>query len=180
MKWIAISQSLAVVAAGIVLPFYVVFLQQVGETYTVFAYLYGTFTLAAALTHLWIGGLERWMPARRMLVAGNLLAGAVLLAVPTAARLWQVFVAQILLGVALSLQKSGEKIAVAGATTSARRAEQIGRYHSAVALLTAAGLFASGWLLDTFSVVFLFYVLAAALLAAGLLSLKVPRTTEPA
>lgn len=180
MKWIAISQSVAVVAAGILLPFYIVFLQQFGESYSMFAYLYGTFTLAAALTHLWIGELAQHVSTRTMLVVGNLVAGIVLMAVPSASRLWQVFAAQVVLGFALSLQKSAEKVAVADATTADNRAEQVGRYHFGVALLTAAGLFASGWFLDTFSIVFAFYALAAALVVAGLLSLKVPRVVTTA
>jgi hypothetical protein len=42
-----------------------------------------------------------------------------------------------------------------------------------VALATAAALFGSGWLLDTVSLIFVFYAMAALLVTAGLLSWKV-------
>lgn len=173
MRWIGISQATAVVAAGVILPFYVLFLQEAAGSYSLFAYLYGTFTLAAALTHLWMGAIGQRVSVRVMLVAGNVVAGGVLLLVPSFTALWQVYVAQVVLGTSLALQKSGEKIAVAIATSPERRAAEIGGYHAGVALLTAAALFASGWLLDTLSVVFLFYGMGALLVTAGLLSTKV-------
>lgn len=173
MKWIVASQSTAVVAAGVVLPFYVLFLRESTGSYALFAYLYGTFTLAAALTHLWLGALARVVSVRAMLVTGNLVAGGVLLLVPSAGALWQLYAAQVVLGVALSLQKSGEKIAVAAAVSPEHRAGEIGGYHAVVALATAAALFGTGWLLDTVSVIFVFYAMAALLVAAGLMSWKV-------
>ena len=173
MRWIAVSQSTAVVAAGVVLPFYVLYLQEATRSYSLFAYLYATFTLAAALTHLWMGTIGRVMSVRAMLVVGNVVAGAVLLLVPSFAALWQLYLAQVVLGVAMSMQKSGEKIAVAAVVSPERRAQEIGSYHAVVALFTAAALFATGWLLDTLSLVFVFYAMGALLVLAGLLSTKV-------
>lgn len=173
MKWITVSQSLAVVAAGIILPFYIVVLQDAAHSYTLFAYLYGTFTLSAALTHLWTGALVRRVSVRWMLVLGNLVAALVLIAVPGLREVWQFYVAQIVLGVALSLQKSGEKVAVAHAVSRGSAADDIGRYHAWVAVLTALGLFASGWVLDSVSLVFLFYVTGALLAVAAVLSVRV-------
>lgn len=173
MRWIAISQSLAVVAAGVILPFYILVLQDATHSYALFAYLYGTFTLAAALTHLWIGPLARSVGVRWMLVGGNAVAAAVLIAVPSLQAGWQFYLAQVVLGVALALQKSGEKLAVAHAVAGGTEADAIGRHHAAVALLTAGGLFASGWMLDSVSLVFLFYVVGGLLFVAAALSVRV-------
>lgn len=174
MRWIAISQSVAVVAAGVILPFYILVLQETTDSYALFAYLYGTFTLAAALTHFWIGPLAQRLGVRALLVVGNLVAAVVVAAVPSLRELWQFYVAQVVLGIALSWQKSGEKIAVAAAVRPDRSADQIGRYHAWVALLTAVALFVSGWLLDSVSLVFLFYLVAGLLAVAAALSVKVP------
>lgn len=173
MKWIAISQTFAIVAAGAVLPFYTIYLQQATNSYSVFAFIYATFTLSAALTHLCIGWLSLKVSARTLLVTGNAISGLSLVLVPAISALWQLYVVQIILGSSVSLQKSGEKIAVAAVTHKNTRARLIGNYHAVVAIATAVVLFATGWLLDTFSLIFVFYLAAFWLVIAAILSMKV-------
>jgi MFS family permease len=173
MKWIVISQTIAVVTAGVILPFYIVYLHQAADSYSLFAYLYGSFTLAAALTHFSIGSISKRLNSTHLLVIGNITAGIVLIFVPSLTALWQLYIVQIILGVSMSLQKSAEKIAIADVTKKSSRAHKIGSYHGIVALSTAAALFISGWFLDTFSLLFLFYAAGIGLILAGILSLRV-------
>ncbi len=173
MRWLIVSQTIAVVAAGVILPFYIVFLQQTADSYSLFAYLYASFALAGALTHFCIGSLAKRISPRDMLIIGNLLAGIILLLVPQLDTLLQLYIAQVILGISMSLQKSGEKIAVAAITTAKTRAAQIGNYHAIVSIATAVMLFGTGWLLDTFSLVFIFYIAGVWLIIAGILSVKV-------
>src|SRR6476469_6327164 len=148
MRWLIVSQTIAVVTAGVILPFYIVYLQQASDSYSLFAYLYASFALAGALTHFCIGSLSTRLGYREMLVLGNVIAGIVLVLVPMFGNLLQLYIAQIILGVSMSLQKSGEKIAVAAITSTKTRAAQIGNYHAIVSIVTAVMLFGTGWLLD--------------------------------
>ncbi len=167
LRWIIVSQTLAVVAAGVILPFFIVYLQEATNSYSLFAYLYATFTLAAALTHIWAGRIAARLGVRWMLVIGCIGAGLALLTVPSLTDLWQLYAVQVVLGICLSLQKTGEKVAVASAVRREELAEQIGRYHAVVAVATALMLVVVGWSLDTFSLSVVFYAMAALLIVAG-------------
>lgn len=173
MKWIILSQTVAVVAAGVILPFYIVYLKDAADSYSLFAYLYATFTLAAALTHYWSEKITKILSVRWMLVVGCGVAGLTLFAVPSLDALWQVYVVQVVLGISLSMQKTGEKIAVAASVNRHTRAHKIGEYHAIVAVFTAAMLFASGWFLDTFSLEFMFYIMGMLLIVSAILSSNV-------
>lgn len=173
MKWFIISQSLTAVIAGTILPFYAVFLQQASGSYSLFAYLYASFALAAALTHFAFGRISKIVSLRAMLVVGSIVPGIVLIFIPATSHIWQIYIIQIILGISLALQKSAEKITIAKLAAGDYFEQHVGNYHGIVALSTAIALFASAWLLDTFSVVFLFYMCGIAWIAAGVCTLKV-------
>ncbi|MFD2044632.1 hypothetical protein ACFSTA_08250 [Ornithinibacillus salinisoli] len=51
LKWVVRSQSMLLFGTGLVFPFYILFLSEVGASFSEFGLAYGLFTISAALVH---------------------------------------------------------------------------------------------------------------------------------
>ena len=54
-KWLTISQSIAILGSGLVFPFYILFIKDIGANFSEFGISYGLFTISAAFFHKIIG-----------------------------------------------------------------------------------------------------------------------------
>ena len=71
MKWLMISQSIALFGAGIVFPFYIIFINEIGANFSQFGMAFGLFTISAALVHKYIGDLSDRIGRKIFLLISN-------------------------------------------------------------------------------------------------------------
>jgi MFS family permease len=166
-------QSCLAVAGGIVLPFYILALHEAGNTALTFAGLYAIFTLAGTVTYLLTGSLLKLFSYRTLLIVSNSISCLALLSLTTIDELWQLAVIQVMLGAAFALQKNLEKIILAEYSPKKSRIEEIGNYHAFISIVLAFSIIGAGWLIDTFSIIFLFYGAGGLYLLAAIFSYKI-------
>ncbi|MDX5474348.1 MAG: MFS transporter [Bacillaceae bacterium] len=173
LKWIMISQSVVLFGTGIVFPFYILFLKEVGANFSEFGIAYGLFTLSAAFVHKWIGRMSDKF-GRRIFLLVNAWGTAVLfLFFPIVTTIWQVYTLQIILGIIGAMQKTSEKAIIADVTDGSARGELIGSYHFWVSIFSGLAVIVSGFIIDFLTIDLIFYIGSIILFISGWLTLNI-------
>jgi MFS family permease len=138
LKWLVLSQSGGFFASSLVFPFYILFLKNVGSSFTQFGFSYGLFGISAALIHPLLGKLSNQIDNRYFLIGHAWGMATLLLFYPHIESIIQVYAIQIFLGLFGSMQKHGEKILLADVTDGGSRGATIGSYHFWTSVFSAA------------------------------------------
>jgi MFS family permease len=158
LKWTMLSQSVMTFGAGIVFPFYLIHVKEIGGDFTEFGIAYGLFTLCSAYMNRWFGKSSDRYGRKAFLLAAAWGTSLLFLLFPIVTSIWQIYVLQVLLGMFGAMQKTCEKAIVADMTEEGRRGEQIGSYHFMLSLFSGAAVMAGGWLIDFFTLDIMFYI----------------------
>ncbi|ALC83643.1 MULTISPECIES: MFS transporter [Bacillus] len=177
LKWLVLSQSGIFFASSLIFPFYILFLKNVGSSYTQFGFSYGLFGMSAALIHPVLGKLSNRVDSRYFLSGHAWGMAILLLFYPHIESIGQVYTIQILLGLFGSMQKHGEKILLADVTDGAPRGTKIGNYHFWTSIFSAAAIILGGFLADYFTIHFIFYASSVLFFVSGCLSLGIEKNT---
>jgi len=173
MKWLMISQSIALFGAGIVFPFYIIFINEIGANFSQFGMAFGLFTISAALVHKYIGDLSDRIGRKIFLLISNWGMAFLFLLFPIVTEIWQIYFLQIILGVFGAMQKTGEKAIVGDFTDNEKRGGLIGRYHAWIAVFSGFAVILGGYIIDFLTLSAIFYAGSIVLFAAGLSNLKI-------
>ena len=172
-KWLTISQSIAILGSGLVFPFYILFIKDIGANFSEFGISYGLFTISAAFFHKIIGkGSDKF--GRKPFLIFNCWGMAILFILfPIVNQIWQVYTIQIVLGIFGAMQKTSEKAIVADFIDGDKRGEKIGVYHGWLAVFSGIAVIIGGYIADLFTLEFIFYIGSIFLFISGLLTLKI-------
>jgi MFS family permease len=162
------SQSFVMTAGSIVFPFYLLFIRNIGDSYSQFGLAYGLFALTAALSHVWIGKLtDRYGDRIMLLVYAWGMAGLMLL-IPISTEIWQIYFIQIVMGLLGAVQKTTEKTSLSRFTEPATAGKTIGYYHFWTSIWPAIAIIATGYLIDFLTIGSLFYLASLLYMVAAL------------
>ncbi|WP_245917785.1 MFS transporter [Alteribacillus bidgolensis] len=156
-----------------IIPFYVIFLREVGADFSEFGLAYGLFTLSSALVHRWIGKISDASGRKYILLISAWGTSVIFLLFPVVFEIWQVYVLQMILGVFGAMQKTSEKALVVDFTEGRQRGEKIGSYHFWVSIFSGFAVIAGGFFIDLFTVDIIFYIGSIILFISGGLILKI-------
>ena len=173
MKWLIIAQSIALFGMGIVFPFYIIFIREVGASFTEFGIAYALFALSSALVHKFIGKSSDKIGRKIFLLLNSWGVAVLFLIFPIVTNIMQVYVLQVFLGIFGAMHKTSEKALVADFTDGKERGKHIGVYHGWIALFSALAVIAGGYLIDLFTLEIIFYIGSAVLFLSGLAMLKI-------
>ncbi|MFS0646701.1 MFS transporter [Siminovitchia sp. 179-K 8D1 HS] len=173
MRWIVFSQSVAVLGSSLVFPFYLIFIKEVGGGFFQYGISYGLFTMSSAFVHLIVGKLSDRTGRKWLLLVNSWGMAILLLFFPIVTHVWQVYVLQILLGVAGAMQKTGEKAMLGDFTGQTGRGAAIGNYHFWTTIFASLAVMLGGLLIDLFTLDIIFYVSSFILLISGFFILKI-------
>jgi MFS family permease len=173
MKWLLISQSIALFGSGLVFPFYVIFTKQIGANFTQFGLAYAMFSVSAAATHALIGRWSDRFGRKPFLLLNSWGTACLLLLFPMATTIWHVYVLQAILGVFGAMHRTSEKALVADLTGTAARGRLIGSYHGWISIASALAVVVGGYLIDLFTLSIIFYIGSPILFLSGLACLKI-------
>ncbi|WP_139364881.1 MFS transporter [Sutcliffiella halmapala] len=176
LKWVIISQSVVLFGTGLVFPFYILFLREVGGNFSEFGLAYGLFTISAALVHRWIGSYsDKW--GRKIFLLLNAWGTATLfLLFPLVTTIWQVYLLQVILGVFGAMQKTSEKAIIADFTDGNSRGRAIGHYHFWISIFSGFAVIAGGYVIDFLTIDLIFYIGSLILFISGWFVMKVVET----
>jgi len=158
-RWLIRSQSLFTLAAGMIYPFYLLFLKNLGNSYAKYGLAFAVFTMSsAAVSQLLSGKLDRF--ARPLLIASSLGMMLAMIAFPWISSYTQVIVLQLLMGACSGTQKMSEKMLIADHTVSGARGRMIGSYHFWTSIASGFAVIVGGYLIDWLTINALFYLSA--------------------
>ncbi len=172
MKWLTITQSVLLFGTGIVFPFYIIFIKQIGANFTEFGIAYALFALSSAFFHKIIGKSSDKLGRKIFLVINSWGLAVLFLLFPIATNIIEVYILQVFLGIFGAMQKTSEKAIVADFTDGKNRGKQIGNYHGWIAVFSALAVVLGGYLIDLFTLEIIFYIGSAVLFVSGILILK--------
>jgi MFS family permease len=173
LKWLTISQSMVLFGTGMVFPFYIIFIKEIGANFTEFGISYALFALSSAFVHKVIGSYSDKF-GRKIFLLMNAWGMAILfLLFPIVTNIIQVYILQIILGIFGAMQKTSEKSIVADFTDDKFRGKQIGNYHGWIAIFSALAVGVGGYLTDLFTLEIIFYIGAVILFLSGIVILKI-------
>jgi MFS family permease len=169
LRLLVMSQSITFFASSLIFPFYILFLKNVGSTFSAFGLSYGLFGLSSAFVYLLLGRLPERIENRYLLLISCWGMALILLTFPHVSSIEQVFIIQVILGIFGALQKHGEKMLLATYTDPTNRGEKIGNYHFWTALFSSIAIISAGVLADFFTINAIFYISSILYFASGFL-----------
>jgi len=178
LKWLVISQSIALFGGGFVFPFYVIFIKEIGANFTEFSTAYAMFALSSALVHKLIGDWSDKFGRKIFLLLNSWGTAILFLIFPIVTNIFQVYALQVLLGVLGAMHKTSEKSLVADFTDNQKRGKQIGIYHGWIAIFSSLAVIVSGYLIDLFTLSLIFYIGSIILFLSGLVTIKIEENRE--
>jgi MFS family permease len=157
MKWFIVSQSFALTAASVSFPFYLLFIQNLGRSFSSFGFAYGLFTLSAAVSHRLIGNWSDKAGGYGLLIVYAIGMSFLFLLIPSVTSIKMVYFLQIFLGVLGAVQKTSEKVVLSEMPYNGGRGKMIGNYHFWTSLCSSFAVMGTGILLNYFTIDFIFY-----------------------
>lgn len=173
MRWLLISQNIILFAAGMVFPYYVIFVKESGANYAEFGFAYALFPISSALSHYWAGKLTDRFGRSIFLALSSWGMAFSLVFFPSVTTIYQVFILQIVMGICNAFQKTSEKALVADMTAPEERGRQIGSYHTWTAIVSALAVIGAGYVIDILTLDVIFYASSLVMFIGGFASLKI-------
>ncbi|WP_373232069.1 MFS transporter [Cohnella sp.] len=158
-SWLIRSQSIFTLAAGMIYPYYLLFLKNLGNSYSKYGLAFAVFTISsAAVSQLLSHRLDRY--AHALLIASSLGMMVAMLAFPWISSYAWVIGLQLLMGACSAMQKTSEKLLIADHTAAGSRGKLIGSYHFWTSVASGIAVIIGGYLIDWLTINTLFYVSA--------------------
>jgi MFS family permease len=109
IKWLIRSQSIVTLAAGMIYPYYLLFLKNLGNSYSKYGLAFAVYTLSSAVVSQWLASrIDR--NAAPILVASSLGMMAAMIAFPWVFSYGWVLFFQCVMGACSAMQKMSERI----------------------------------------------------------------------
>ncbi len=154
-RWLIRSQSIVTLAAGMIYPYYLLFLKNLGNSYSKYGLAFAVFTVSSAAFSQWLAPrLDRNGP--EMLVISSLGMMAAMLAFPWVASYAWVLVLQLVMGTCSAMQKMSERLLLADSTERGARGPIIGSYHFWTSVASGFAVILGGYLIDWLTIDALF------------------------
>lgn len=174
LRWLMLSQSLMTFGAGVVFPFYLIFIKEIGGDFSQYGIAYGLYTLCSAGLSIWYGKRSDRFGRSRYLIISAWGTSVIFLIFPIVTGIVQIYVLQILMGVFGAMQRVSERALTADLTDHARRGEYIGRYQFGLSIASGIAVMAGGFFIDLFTLDWLFYAGSIILFISGMIMWLIP------
>jgi MFS family permease len=159
MKRLIRSQTVFTLAAGMIYPYYLLFLKNLGNSYSKYGLAFAVFTICSAAASQWIAPrLDRF--GVRMLLLSSVGMMAAMLIFPWITSYTAVLLLQAWMGVCNAMQKMSERLLLADHTEQGKRGTQFGAFHFWTSVASGFAVLLGGYLIDWLTINALFYVSA--------------------
>lgn len=157
--WLIRSQSIVTLAGGMIYPYYLLFLKNLGNSFSKYGLAFAVFTISsAAVSQLLARRLDRH--GVRILAWSSIGMMIVMLAFPWVGSYTMVLILQLLMGVCNAMQKMSERLLIADNTLQGDRGMVIGAFHFWTSVASGFAVIIGGFVIDWLTIDALFYVSA--------------------
>ncbi|MET3851643.1 MFS transporter [Paenibacillus sp. OAE614] len=159
MRWLIRSQSMVTLASGMIYPYYLLFLKNLGNSYAKYGLAFAVFTISSAAFSQWLAPRIDHSGHRMLLISslGMMLA---MLAFPWVESYAWVLFLQLVMGCCSAMQKMSERLLLADHTVQGERGHMIGSYHFWTSAASGFAVILGGYLIDWLTIDALFYASA--------------------
>ncbi|WP_141501904.1 MFS transporter [Paenibacillus luteus] len=175
LKWLIRSQSIMTLAAGMIYPYYLLFLKNLGNSFSKYGLAFAVFTISSAAVSQWLAPRLDKHGVSMMIVSSLGMMGAMLVFPWTSSYSW-VLVLQLLMGTCNAMQRMSERVLLADYTEPGSRGAGIGSYHFWTSVASGFAVILGGFLIDWLTINILFYLSA---LLYGTSAWTIWRTNRP-
>jgi MFS family permease len=159
MKWLIRSQSLVTLAAGMIYPYYLLFLKNLGNSYSKYGLAFAAFTISSAAVSQWLAPhMDRH--GSRILIWSSIGMMGAMVTFPWVTSFVWVIVLQLVMGICNAMQKMSERLLLADYTERGARGTVIGSYHFWTSIASGFAIIMGGYLIDWLTIDVLFYMSA--------------------
>lgn len=159
LKWLIRSQSMMTLAAGMIYPYYLLFLKNLGNSFSKYGLAFAVFTISSAAVSQWIAPRLDKHGATMLVVSSLGMMGAMLAFPWTMSYSW-VLVLQLIMGTCNAMQRMSERLLLADYTEPGARGAGIGSYHFWTSIASGFAVILGGYLIDWLTINILFYLSA--------------------
>lgn len=171
-KRFIVYQGAVGMASTMIFPFYILLINNVGNSYSQFGWAYGLFALTAAVCYPFIGKLADKVGDKWLLGVYSWGMALTLLFFPLANEIWHVYILQVIMGVFGAVQRNSEKTVLARHVIKETAGKEIGKYHIWTSIAAAAAVIGTGYLVDFFTISSIFYIASAVFAWSGFVVMK--------
>ncbi|GAA4854950.1 MFS transporter [Paenibacillus vulneris] len=159
LRWLIRSQSIVTLAGGMIYPYYLLLLKNLGNSYSKYGLAFAVFTISSAVVSQWIAPkLDRY--AVTILAASSAGMMIVMLLFPWVSSYVWVLLLQWIMGSCNALQKTTEKVLLADYTEKGDRGGTVGTYHFWTSIASGFAVLLGGFMMDWMTMNALFYASA--------------------
>ncbi|MCY9698274.1 MFS transporter [Paenibacillus alginolyticus] len=159
IQWLIRSQSIITLAAGMIYPYYLLFLKNLGNSYSKYGLAFAVFTVSSALMSQWLAPrIDR--QGVQMLIWSSIGMMVAMLAFPWVTSYFWVILLQLLMGSCSAMQKMSERLLLADQTEQGKRGSAFGSYQFWTSISSGFAVIVGGYLIDWLTIDALFYLSA--------------------
>lgn len=156
IQWLIRTQSVVTLAGGMIYPYYLLFLKNLGNSYSKYGLAFAVFTVSGALASQWLGPrLDRL--GASLLVWSPLGMTAAMLLFPWVASYGWVLALQLVMGACSAMQRMGERLLLADGPQPGTRGPDMANYQFWTSLASGAAVILGGYVIDWLTIDVLFY-----------------------
>lgn len=159
IQWLIRSQSIVTLASGMIYPYYLLFLKNLGNSYSKYGLAFAVFTISSAVVANFLAPyLDKW--GIKILIISSIGMAAAMLLFPWVMSYSAVLMLQLLMGICSAMQRMSEKLLIADHTVRGSRGAMIGSYHFWTSVASGIAVIIGGYIIDWLTINALFYLSA--------------------
>lgn len=156
IKWLVKSQSIVTLASGMIYPYYLLFLKNLGNSYSKYGLAFAVFTISSAAASQWLAPrLDRY--GLRLLALSSMGMMACMFLFPWITSYLWVLIIQLVMGGCNAMQRMSERSLIADHTEAGARGPAIGNYHFWTSVAGGFAVILGGVVIDWLTIHALFY-----------------------
>ncbi|GAB6992336.1 MFS transporter [Paenibacillus pini] len=156
IRWLIRSQSIMTLASGMIYPYYLLFLKNLGNSYSKYGLAFAVFTISSAACSQWLAPrLDR--SGMKMMIWSAVGMMVAMVAFPWVESYLWVILLQAGMGCCSAMQKMSERLLLADYTHIGKRGPVIGSYHFWTSAASGFAVLLGGYLIDWLTIDVLFY-----------------------
>src|SRR5690554_4315018 len=159
IKWLIRSQSIVTLASGMIYPYYLLFLKNLGNSYSAYGLAFAVFIISSAVFSQWLAPRLDQFDMRTLLIS-SLGMMLLMLVFPWISSYMWVLIVQIVMGSCNAMQRMSERLLLADHTEQGARGPTIGNYHFWTSVASGFAVLIGGYLIDWLTIDVLFYMSA--------------------
>lgn len=165
MKWdnltiFTTSTSIGQFFSGLIAPFYIVFVRDIGGSMENFGLAFGIMSLFSILGTYFSGRFSDKLGRKPILIIFGYLSSVFLVFYPFIQNVYQLYIIQALFGITSAVSDIVSKILLADITHHKKRGSQMGKYYSITGLFASLALMVSGFIVAKTGINSMFYAVA--------------------